>query len=97
CATQAGQIDPAALMQALGQAGLTSIFCEGGGALAASLLSAGLVDEVIGFTAGVMIGAEGQPAIGALGLSRLAQAPRFRLLETRAIGPDILHRWMPEG
>jgi diaminohydroxyphosphoribosylaminopyrimidine deaminase/5-amino-6-(5-phosphoribosylamino)uracil reductase len=97
CATAAGQIDPANLLHHLGQAGLTSIFCEGGGALAASLLAAGLVDEVIGFTAGVMIGAEGQPALGALGLSHLAAAPRFDLVESRAIGPDILHRWHPQG
>lgn len=97
CATAAGQIDATALLQALGQAGLTSVFCEGGGALAASLLAAGLVDDLIGFTAGVMIGAEGQPALGALGLARLAAAPRFRLIETRIIGPDILHRWQPQG
>lgn len=97
CALQAGRIDPASLLLALGQAGLTSVFCEGGGALAASLLSAGLVDEVIGFTAGVMIGAEGQPALGAMGLSRLAEAPRFRLIETRPLGGDILHRWQPAG
>ena len=97
CATTAGQIDASALLQELGQAGLTSVFCEGGGALAASLLSAGLVDELIGFTAGVMIGAEGQPALGALGLSHLASAPRFDLIESRAIGPDILHRWVPQG
>ncbi|MDP5335526.1 MAG: RibD family protein, partial [Paracoccaceae bacterium] len=97
CALQAGRIDPASLLQALGQAGLTSVFCEGGGALAASLLGADLVDEVIGFTAGVMIGAEGQPALGAMGLARLADAPRFRLIEARAIGADILHRWQAQG
>ena len=97
CATTAGQIDASALLQELGQAGLTSVFCEGGGALAASLLSAGLVDELIGFTAGVMIGAEGQPALGALCLSHLASAPRFDLIESRAIGSDILHRWVPQG
>ena len=34
-----------------------------------------------------------RPAIGALGLDRLAQAPRFALMETRAVGADILHRW----
>lgn len=96
CATQAGQIDAAALLQALGQAGLTSVFCEGGGALAASLLSAGLVDELIGFTAGVMIGAEGRPGFGALGIAQLAHAPRYRLIEARPVGPDILHRWQPQ-
>lgn len=93
CAVQAGQIDPTALLQALGQAGLTSVFCEGGGALAASLIAAGLVDELIGMTAGVMIGAEGQPALATLGIAKLAHAPRFDLIETRRLGPDILHRW----
>lgn len=89
----AGQLDPAALLQALGRAGLTRIFCEGGGALAASLLAADRVDQLIGFTAGLSIGAEGYPAIGAMGLDRLAEAPRFDLAETRAVGGDVMHRW----
>lgn len=87
------QLDPAALLAVLGAAGLTRVFCEGGGALAASLLSAGLVDELIGFTAGMALGAEGYPAIGAMGLGRLAEAPHFHLLESRPVGPDLLHRW----
>ena len=88
-----GQLDLVSALQALGAAGLTRVFCEGGGGLAASLLSSDLVDELVGFTAGLTIGAEGGPAIGALGLARLAEAPRFALIESRAIGPDILHRW----
>ncbi|MEM9854447.1 MAG: bifunctional diaminohydroxyphosphoribosylaminopyrimidine deaminase/5-amino-6-(5-phosphoribosylamino)uracil reductase RibD [Pseudomonadota bacterium] len=87
------QIDVAALLKTLGEAGLTSIFCEGGGALAASLLAADLVDDLIGFTAGIALGAEGQPSIGAMGLDRLAEAPRFKLLGTRRIGADIEHSW----
>ncbi|NIZ14953.1 bifunctional diaminohydroxyphosphoribosylaminopyrimidine deaminase/5-amino-6-(5-phosphoribosylamino)uracil reductase RibD [Phaeobacter sp. HF9A] len=93
CATLGTQLDPHDLLQQLGQAGLTRVFCEGGSALAATLLAHDLVDELIGFTAGVSIGAEGLPAIGALGIGRLQDAPRFTLIETRAIGPDILHRW----
>lgn len=93
CAVQAGQIDPTALLQALGEAGLTSVFCEGGGALAASLIAAGLVDELIGMTAGVLIGAEGRPGLATLGIAKLVQAPRFELYETRRLGPDVLHRW----
>ncbi|MHC0054893.1 bifunctional diaminohydroxyphosphoribosylaminopyrimidine deaminase/5-amino-6-(5-phosphoribosylamino)uracil reductase RibD [Actibacterium sp. D379-3] len=88
-----GQLDPLSLLQALGQAGLTRVFCEGGGALAASLLSAGLVDELVGFTAGVALGAEGYPAIGAMGVAALAEASRFDLVETRAVGGDVMHRW----
>lgn len=91
-----GRVDPAALLRALGQAGLTSIFCEGGGTLAASLLQARVVDEFIGFTGGLAIGAEGRPAIGALGLADLTEATRFRLMESRALGGDVMHRWRAE-
>lgn len=87
------QIDPNAALQALGNAGLTRVFCEGGGALAASLLGADLVDELVGFTAGLALGAEGQPALGAMGIDRLADAPRFHLIETRAVGGDAMHIW----
>ncbi|ROU03808.1 bifunctional diaminohydroxyphosphoribosylaminopyrimidine deaminase/5-amino-6-(5-phosphoribosylamino)uracil reductase RibD [Histidinibacterium lentulum] len=93
CATEGRQLSPAAVLSALGTAGLTSVFCEGGGSLAASLLEAGLVDELVCFTAGTALGAEGTPMIGALGLDSLAAAPRFTLHETRAIGPDVLHVW----
>lgn len=89
-----GQLDPQAMLSALGAAGLTRVFCEGGGALAASLLQADRVDEVVGFTAGVMLGAEGRPALGALGLDRLADAPRFRLAAARSVGGDVMHRWV---
>ena len=89
-----GRLDPKAMLTRLGDAGLTRIFCEGGGSLAASLLQADVVDEIVGFTAGLTIGAEGRPAIGALGLERLAEAPRFRLDGVEVIGPDVMHRWV---
>jgi len=93
CAVRGTQLDAGDILQQLGQAGLTRVFCEGGGALAASLLANDLVDELIGFTAGLGIGAEGLPMIGALGLNRLEQAPRFQLIEMRQVGQDIEHRW----
>lgn len=93
CALSGRQVDAASVLSGLGQAGLTRVFCEGGGTLAATLLAADLVDALIGFTAGVAIGAEGTPGIGAMGIGRLSKAPRFALAETRAVGQDILHRW----
>ncbi|WP_085878955.1 bifunctional diaminohydroxyphosphoribosylaminopyrimidine deaminase/5-amino-6-(5-phosphoribosylamino)uracil reductase RibD [Roseisalinus antarcticus] len=93
CPTEGRQIAPAAALQALGAAGLTRIFCEGGGSLGASLLGADLVEDLICFTAGTALGAEGLPMIGALGLDALADAPRFRLAGVRPIGPDIRHHW----
>ncbi len=87
------RIDPAAALASLAAEGLTRIFCEGGGSLAASLLGAGLVDELALFNAGLLIGAEGHPMVAALGLERLDDARRWRLVETRALGPDTLSRW----
>ena len=93
CAAKNGQLDAGDVMRQLAGHGLTRIFCEGGGALAASLIEADLVDQLIGFTAGLVIGAEGLPGIGALGLSHLTHAPRYKLQSTQAIGTDVLHVW----
>ncbi len=88
-----GALDPGAVLTALGDAGLTRVFCEGGGGLAASLLAEGLVDDYIGFTAGVALGAEGWPSLAAMGVGRLAEAPRLALVETRVLGGDVFHHW----
>ncbi len=87
------ELDPAAMLRALGAEGLTRIFCEGGGALAASLLTAGLADRLVLFSAGLALGAEGRPAIGALGLGSLGEAPRLRLVEVRKVGADVMQVW----
>ncbi|WP_319022481.1 bifunctional diaminohydroxyphosphoribosylaminopyrimidine deaminase/5-amino-6-(5-phosphoribosylamino)uracil reductase RibD [Meridianimarinicoccus sp. MJW13] len=92
-----GHLDAAACLRALGQAGLTRVFCEGGGQFAAALLRADLVDRLIGFTAGVAIGAEGRPSLGAMGLTALRGAPRFHLSDSRAIEGDVLHVWLRPG
>ncbi|SFC55448.1 bifunctional diaminohydroxyphosphoribosylaminopyrimidine deaminase/5-amino-6-(5-phosphoribosylamino)uracil reductase RibD [Tropicimonas isoalkanivorans] len=89
------QIDVATMFRELGTAGLTRVFCEGGGSLAASLLAAGVVDELVTFTAGLALGAEGQPGLGAMGIDRLADAPRFRLDKLTTVGPDVLAVWRP--
>ncbi|WP_415394094.1 bifunctional diaminohydroxyphosphoribosylaminopyrimidine deaminase/5-amino-6-(5-phosphoribosylamino)uracil reductase RibD [Paracoccus sp. SJTW-4] len=78
----------------LSRRGLTRVFCEGGGQLAAALLAAGLVDELVGYTAGVVLGGDGRAAVAPLALGALAEAPRFRLAETRALGGDVFHRWV---
>ena len=91
-----GRLDPCAMLARLGQEGLTRVFCEGGGEMAASLLAAGCVDEIAVFSAGLALGAEGRPGIGVLGLARLAQATRFRLVEVAPVGADVLHRWIAD-
>lgn len=86
-------LDLAAAFAQLGQAGLTRVFCEGGGQLAATLLKAGLVDDLALFTAGLALGAGGRPGVGSLALPHLADAPRLRLVESRAMGGDLYSLW----
>lgn len=87
------QGSPAEVLAQLGEQGLTRVFCEGGGRFAASLLEAGLVDDLIGYTAGLTLGADGLPAIGSLNYPNLAQAPHFTLVQTGRIGGDVFHHW----
>jgi diaminohydroxyphosphoribosylaminopyrimidine deaminase/5-amino-6-(5-phosphoribosylamino)uracil reductase len=91
--TRDGHVDLDAAMRLLAQDGLTRIFCEGGATLAAGLIRERLVDRLAQFTAGVMIGAEGQAALGPLNLLALNDAPRARLLSVQTVGPDTLTHW----
>lgn len=93
CATQPAGLDLVAALSMLAEAGLTRILCEGGGTVAAALLQADLVDDLIQIGAGKLIGADGIPALGPLGLTRLDATPRFRLKELRSLGADILAHW----
>ncbi|MEZ5778151.1 MAG: bifunctional diaminohydroxyphosphoribosylaminopyrimidine deaminase/5-amino-6-(5-phosphoribosylamino)uracil reductase RibD [Paracoccaceae bacterium] len=86
-------LDPAAMLAALGREGLTRVLVEGGGELAASLLRAGLVDELALFTAGLALGADARPGLGVLGIETLSAARRFRLTGTETLGSDLLSLW----
>lgn len=89
------QLDPVAMMNALASQGMTRVFCEGGGALSASLLSSGFVDQVIVYHAGLAIGAEGTPGVGSIGLGSLSEATRFELCDVKTLGPDVRTTWHP--
>ncbi|SEV98656.1 diaminohydroxyphosphoribosylaminopyrimidine deaminase / 5-amino-6-(5-phosphoribosylamino)uracil reductase [Cognatiyoonia koreensis] len=87
--------DLRAVMVALAESGITRVFCEGGGTLGASLLQAGLVDELVVFTAGCAIGADGTPSLQAIGVDTMDDAPRFVRTGIQAVGPDVLTCWRP--
>lgn len=94
CRSQSGMVNLKDALDKLANRGLTRIFCEGGPALAASLLAGQFVDEIVGFSAGVNLGAEGLSSVGPLGLQKLSDGHRFDLQEVRSVGEDILHRWV---
>jgi len=94
CNISDGTLDLNAVMTALADRGLTRVFCEGGGTLAASLIKAGLVDQLILMQAGVAIGSDGTPSLGAMGIDILADAPRLTLTDQRRIGDDTVSTWI---
>lgn len=93
CAEAATGLDLPATLQTLGDRGLTRVFCEGGGQVAASLLAADLVDQLVVYSAGVVIGGDGLPGLASLNIKTLSDAPRFALRASRQIGADIEHIW----
>lgn len=88
-----GRLDMDDTLKTLADAGLTRIFCEGGGQLAASLLAADLVDRLIVFTAGLALGSKATPAIASLPDQPLADFTRFTLSRVQQIGPDAMQIW----
>lgn len=89
-----GHLDLHDALSQLAALGLTRIFCEGGGALAAALLREGLVDHLICITAGKVIGGDGIGAVAAMGARPLSAAAQFTLSDCRVLGEDVLHQWV---
>jgi diaminohydroxyphosphoribosylaminopyrimidine deaminase / 5-amino-6-(5-phosphoribosylamino)uracil reductase len=93
CSATNAQVNLTDAMQRLATLGLTRILCEGGATLAASLINATLIDDLITFAAGKLIGASGHPALGQLPDAPLKDLPALTLLQTRQIGPDTMTHW----
>ena len=69
------------------------LFVEGGAGAAAAFLKAGLVDRLLVYRAPILIGG-GLPALGDIGLSRLADAHgRWQLAERRTLGSDTFEAY----
>jgi diaminohydroxyphosphoribosylaminopyrimidine deaminase/5-amino-6-(5-phosphoribosylamino)uracil reductase len=85
-----GRVDIRALLQALGERGVTSLLVEGGGRLLASLFEGRMVDRVEAFVAPMLIG--GRDALTAVegdGVTRLANAVRLDRVTVDRLGEDI--------
>ncbi len=78
------------LLNSAQRAGVTSLMVEGGGQLAAAFVPgrAGRQDRV-GSRAPVLLGGDGKPCLGELGLVALDMAPQFARTSVREVGPDL--------
>lgn len=85
-----GRLRPEDCLGALAEAGIGSVLIEGGAAVAASFLKAGLVDRIAWFGAPKLIGGDGLAALGALGLADLEAAGGWCPVERIARDGDTL-------
>lgn len=79
--------DPAVALTSLTAAGASHVYLEGGPTLAGAFVAAGLVDRVIAYYAGRLLGS-GRPALSATGVATLADAPHLRIREVAMVGDD---------
>lgn len=97
-AGEGGHVDLGAAFRRLAKEGLTTVLVEGGGRLAAALLRADLVDEVHWMLAPKLIGSEGRPCLGPLGLEKLRDAVALEDVVSRRRGTDLhLHGMIRSG
>ena len=59
---------------------------EGGAALTGALVEAGLVDRLVTYVAPTLLGRDGRPALDLAGPARIADAPRWRLVDVARVG-----------
>ncbi len=88
-------VDVEAALSCLSRRGIQTVLVEGGGHLAASLIDAEVVDRLEWFRAPLILGAEGVPGIGPLGIARLMEAHRWRRIALRELGPDVWESYEP--
>lgn len=79
---------PERALALLADRGITRLLVEGGGKVATAFLRAGLVDRLVLFQAPILLGAEGVPLVGGLGVARPEAAPRWIPIEERRVGED---------
>ncbi|OIO79073.1 MAG: riboflavin biosynthesis protein RibD [Candidatus Omnitrophica bacterium CG12_big_fil_rev_8_21_14_0_65_43_15] len=87
----AGRVDLKKFLKGLKKKHITSILCEGGGELAASLLKEGLVDKIMFFIAPKIIGGRrAKTSVEGEGITRMADALKLKDISVSKIGADLL-------
>jgi diaminohydroxyphosphoribosylaminopyrimidine deaminase/5-amino-6-(5-phosphoribosylamino)uracil reductase len=84
-----GRLDLHAVLNALGERGITRLMVEGGPTVAAAFIEAALVDEAALFRSPNPLG-QGIDALEGLPLTALTKSPKLRSVATETIGGDTL-------
>lgn len=86
----ASGLDLQTVLQTLAGKGITRLMVEGGSRVAASFVSADLVDEIWLFRGAEEVGADGVDALDALPLSKITQSQAYKVHASETFGHDTL-------
>ncbi|MEO0620473.1 MAG: bifunctional diaminohydroxyphosphoribosylaminopyrimidine deaminase/5-amino-6-(5-phosphoribosylamino)uracil reductase RibD [Pseudomonadota bacterium] len=103
-----GQLDPRTILGGLAVRGMTSVLIEGGPHVAASFLSAGVVDEIMLFRGRAALEDAGLDPLPRLGLAAITESAAWQHVDSLTLGDDTLQHFrrsdllhdlmpMPEG
>jgi diaminohydroxyphosphoribosylaminopyrimidine deaminase/5-amino-6-(5-phosphoribosylamino)uracil reductase len=81
--------DLAAVAKLLGDLEFNEVTVETGGKLMGSLLRARVVDELVVYYAGILLGDKGQAMFVLPEWARLDEAMKARIVDVRMVGPDV--------
>jgi diaminohydroxyphosphoribosylaminopyrimidine deaminase/5-amino-6-(5-phosphoribosylamino)uracil reductase len=82
-------------LRALRQMDIRSLLVEGGAALATALLAGAVVDRLIIFHGGTVLGRGAVHPWSALPVDSVDAAPRFHILSHRRMGDDLMTTYAP--
>ena len=86
--------DLSKMLVTLGGLGITRLMVEGGGRIIANFFKCGLVDKIVWFRASKVIGNDGVPVCGPLGMDCLGQAPEFTKVSSKNLGKDSVETYV---
>jgi diaminohydroxyphosphoribosylaminopyrimidine deaminase / 5-amino-6-(5-phosphoribosylamino)uracil reductase len=84
-----GGLDLRFVLDELGRRGIRGVLVEGGGETAAWFVEAGLADKLTLFYAPKFVGSGGVPMIGALRVTKMAEALEFSVSDVEKVGEDV--------
>ncbi len=85
------------VLEELGGRGIRGVLVEGGGETATRFVEAGLADKLTLFYAPKILGSGGVPMIGALRVTKMAEAMRFCVAGAETVGEDVAVTLYPKG
>ncbi|MGH8659049.1 MAG: bifunctional diaminohydroxyphosphoribosylaminopyrimidine deaminase/5-amino-6-(5-phosphoribosylamino)uracil reductase RibD [Gammaproteobacteria bacterium] len=84
-----GRVDLSQALERLSDMEINEVLLEAGPTLAGAMFRAGLVDEIVLYTAPMLLGGEAQPLLWLPGISRLSDGLRLQVKDLRQIGADL--------